>query len=121
MKDLKLTIRISKPAKDVFDFTLNPRNTPKWIDSIVEEETNEWPAKRGTIYRNRSADGDWREFELTTFEPHKMFVLSKEDGYHVRYTFTSVDEHMTELEYYEWMDDGELTDAFTMQALEKLK
>ena len=87
MKDLKLAITIIKSAKDIFDFTLNPNNTPKWIDFIDEEETNEWPAKLGTIYRNRvGKDAKWSEFELTEYEPDKAFTMSSKDsGYHVRY------------------------------------
>jgi len=53
MKDLKLTIQIDKPAKDIFEFILNPQNTPKWIDFITVDETSEWPPKLGTPYRNR--------------------------------------------------------------------
>ena len=121
MKDLTLTIKIHKPAQEIFDFALNPENTPKWVDSIVSETTNEWPPKIGTIYRNQDPGGTWREFNLTEFASGKRFTLSKKDGYNVRYTFTPVSDRETELEYYEWMDDGELDDVLTIETLEKLK
>ncbi len=123
MKDLKLSIEINKPAKDIFEFALNPKNTPKWIDFIAVEETNEWPAKQGTIYRNKGKDDiEWSELELTEYDPYKRFTLSKKDGsYSVRYTFTPISEDRTELEYYEWTDKNELSVPFTMEPLEKLK
>jgi uncharacterized protein YndB with AHSA1/START domain len=121
MKDLRLTITIDKPAQDVFAFTIDPRNTPKWIDAITVEESNEWPPKVGTVYRNQSAMGEWREFEMTAFEPGKTFTLSKKDGYHVRYTCKPLTVTSTELEYYEWVETGTLQDILTMETLEKLK
>lgn len=123
MKDLTLKIEINKSAKDIFDFTLNPQNTPKWIDFITVEETNEWPPKLGTIYRNKSGDdAEWSELELSEYDPYKRFTMSKRDGsYNVRYTFTPLAEDRTELEYYEWTDKDELSVPFTMEPLEKLK
>ncbi len=68
----------------MFAFVLDPQNTPRWIDSIEAEETNEWPARLGTVYRNRNGQGEWRECTVTAYEHNKMFVLSRKDGgYHV--------------------------------------
>jgi len=41
MKNKKIVIQINKPIDEVFSFTLNPKNTPLWVDSVVFEETNE--------------------------------------------------------------------------------
>jgi len=121
MKDLKLAIQINKPVKDVFAFVINPKNTSKWINSIVIEQTNEWPPKNGTIYRNQDTSGEWREIEVTAFQQDKMFVMSEKNGFHIRYTCTALDKNTTELEFYLWMDRGELQDILTMEILEKLK
>ena len=121
MKELKLTIEINKPVEEVFAFTINPENTPKWIAFIVGEQTNEWPPKLGTIYRNQNTAGEWREFAVTAFDQDKRFELSAKHGFHVSYLLTPIDEGTTELEYSEWMDDGELEDILTIDILEKFK
>ncbi len=122
MKDKRLTIVINKPVSEVFGFTTNPENTSKWINGIVLEETNETPPKLGTIYRNKGLNGNWNEYKMTAFVKDKMFELSRINGnYHVRYTFTPIDETQCEFEYYEWVDDGELDDTFSQEVLEKLK
>jgi uncharacterized protein YndB with AHSA1/START domain len=122
MKDVRLTVTINLPAQKVFDFTLNPANTPKWIDGIIKEQTNETPTKLGTIYKNQSKDGKWNEYEITAYEPGFMFVMSKKnDNYHVKYTLKPLGDNQCELEYYEWADDGDLAEPFTLDILQKLK
>jgi hypothetical protein len=48
-----LSIFIHAPISAVFDFILDPQNTPRWIPPIQKEWTNEWPPKIGTVYRQK--------------------------------------------------------------------
>lgn len=122
MKDARLAITINRPVKDVFAFTINPENTAKWVSSIITEETNEWPVKLGTIYRNQRRDGEWSEYEMTEFEPNKRFVMSQKNGnFNVGYVFTPVqDGAATSLEYRIWKDEGELPASLTMDTLQDI-
>ena len=45
MKENKLTIFINKPVKEVFEYSLESDNVPKWIDSIKKEIPIERPVK----------------------------------------------------------------------------
>jgi len=118
---MKLKIHIQRPVVDVFAFAINPHNTPKWIQSIAMEETNEWPVKIGSIYRNQKKTGEWAEYTVTAFEENKKFVLTKNHStFHVSYTFRSLSSDLTELEY-ELPDNGELKESFIQELLTNLK
>ena len=122
MKENKISIIINKPISEVFWFSINPANTNKWSDDIKKEETNEWPVKVGSKYRSTDGSGTWSEYTLVKFEENQIFELASEDGeYHVRYTYTSITENSTELEYFEWVDNTELSSPYSKNALEKLK
>ncbi len=122
MRENKLIIKIDKAPSEVFNFTLNPKNTPLWVESIVHEETNEWPVKVGTIYKNKNPQGEWGEYSVVTLKDNQVFEFLKSDkNYHVRYTFKAMGEGLTELEYYEWVENGEIDGPFSMEPLNKLK
>lgn len=56
MKENRLTIFINKPVKDVFEYSLESSNVPKWINSVKEEIPLERPVRLGTKlkkYRSR--------------------------------------------------------------------
>lgn len=122
MKRNRIVVSINRRAEEVFSFVLDPRNTPLWIDSIVREETNEWPARLGTVYRNQTKQGEWREYTITAYEQDRMFILSQNKGdYHVQYTVRPIGKAETELEYVEWQDVGKVDNPFTPDILHKLK
>ena len=121
MKQNKISIEINCPVKEIFEFTLNPKNTPLWIDSVVCEETNEWPVKLGTKYKNVNGGGQWSEYTVVKFGPKVFEMKQSNSSYHVSYTFEQISDKKTKLTYFEWVDKGELNDPFTLSVLEKLK
>ncbi len=123
VKDNTLSIVIHKPINEVFEFTVNPRNTPKWIDGIEIEQTNEWPPRLGTIYKNRSKSGPWSEYKVSMYIQEKEFELIKTDSstYHVNYTYSISPDGGTKLVYHEWVTNGKIDEPFTQNTLNRLK
>ena len=73
MRDNKIVVVINRPLKDVFLFTITPSNTPIWIPNIEQEETNEWPVKVGSVYKNAGKDGHWSEYLVTDIQDGRLF------------------------------------------------
>ncbi len=122
MKDLRLTVKINRSIAEVFEFTTNPINTAKWIDSVQGEKSDAYPPKIGTTYQNWDESGKINEYKVTQYEPSKVFQLdATHQDYKVRYTYTSVSENETELEYYEWSESDQLHAPFMQEILDKLK
>ena len=122
MRENKLTIFINKPIKEVFDYSLESNNVPKWITSIKEEIPEERPVKLGTQLRNIGINGkEWNKYKMIEFNPPKTFTLKRLNGdYFVKYTCSEKDEG-TEFEYFEWAENGDLDGLMEMSALELLK
>ena len=118
----KITVIINKPIGEVFKFTTNPNNTHLWIPSIVEEIAEEYPPKLNTKYKNRGKESKWDFYKVMEFEENKVFALSDlDENYFVRYTYRKLDDNKTEMEYFEWVKQGELSNPFTKEILLKLK
>lgn len=122
MRNNKLTIHIQKPIAEVFEFTTNPENTPRWIDSITKEESSGTEIEVGTKYTNWSEDGDENTYFVSEYKKDEVFQLDfSGGGYKVRYTYRLISGTETELEYLEWNESGELEDPFKQETMEKLK
>lgn len=122
MKDNKLSVRINKPVHEVYLFTITPPNSIRWIDDVIGEETNEWPVNEGTVYTLQTKEGAFSEVTVTDLKSDEFVEwVSKDHNYHCRYSFKSINKNMTELEYFEWVDTGELIEPFSLEILRKLK
>lgn len=121
MQEITQAIAIHCSVKKAFDFILNPKNTPKWVANIIQEQVNEVPTRLGTIYKNQSHDGGWREFRVTTFEAPLLFEMAEKGSHvYVRYTFTTLDDNQCQLEYSVRAAEGELSEAFNEVNLRKI-
>ncbi len=122
MRENKITAIINRPIEEVFEFTTNPKNTHLWIPSIEEEIADEYPPKIGTQYKNRGKDSNWDFYKVVEFQENKIFTLTDlDENYSVKYTYRKLNDNQTEMEYFEWMKNGELSNPFTEDIIQKLK
>ncbi len=122
MRENKITVIINQPIDKVFEFTTNPQNTHLWIPSISEEIADEYPPKINTRYKNRGKNSDWAEYKVVEIKKNALFVLSDlDDNYFVKYTYRRLDDNKTEMEYFEWMTNGELSKPYVESILSNLE
>ena len=122
MKENKITIIINNSIEKVFAFTTNPKNTQSWIPSIVQETSTEYPPQIGTQYKNRGEKDEWEYYKVVAFVKNKIFTLSDlKNNYFVKYTYKKLSDKTTEMEYFEWVENGELEKPFTREILQQLK
>jgi hypothetical protein len=117
-----LSVEINKPVAEIFNFCLNPENTPLWVDSITYEEIDTPTPVLGTHYKNQSKGGAWNEYEVVEFIPNTLFTFKQVNGlYSVRYDFDELSNGASKLTYTEWVTEGEIENPFDMIPLQKLK
>jgi len=122
MKKNKLIVEINRPIDKVFKFTITPPNSSKWIPGVVKEETNEWPIRIGTVYKLTDKDGKSSEVVVKAIKENVMVEwITRDKNYHCRYTYKPVNEDLSKLEYFEWVDTGDIEEPFTQSTLESLK
>lgn len=117
----RLVIHIKKKPVEVFDYILNAENIIKWLPSIKYETSSDIPYKLGTVVKDYDHNNNLTQFTISEFKRGEIFTFDQtQSKYHVTYKFNSIDEG-TELEYFEWVDEGELEDPFTLEPLELLR
>jgi uncharacterized protein YndB with AHSA1/START domain len=119
MSENSLIITIKKPLTEVFAFCVTPPKVKLWVPGFIDETTNEWPVKVGTIYTEYKNDNTSFNIIVTDYKENEYIEWKTEDGsYHVRYTFTSIDPNTTQLTY---VETGDVDEPFSQEVLEKLK
>jgi len=122
MKENLLSIKIDKNIEDVFNYTINPENTHKWID-FIDKEWIEWDKiEEWTIYKNSN---DWKIniYKVVNIKKNKIFHLKSDTSkYEVIYFYNKISNNETILNYYEFMSDWSILEwAFKQETLLKLK
>jgi len=121
-----LVVEIKRPVNEVFEFTVSPNNTPKWIKSVLVEETSSEIIGVGTIYNQLVNIGSGKQHEVAykvvTYELNKRFELQRiGDNYKCSYIYEAI-EGGTRLTYIEEVGVGQvISDPLEMDTLNLLK
>ncbi len=122
MRENHLSILISRPIADVFSFTVTPPNSTLWIPDIVDEKIDTPSVIEGTVYDLTDKKGLVSKVVVSRIKKNEYVEwVSSDRSYHCRYTYTLINEQTTKLEYYEWDDNKDLAEPFTIKVLEQLK
>jgi uncharacterized protein YndB with AHSA1/START domain len=122
MKENILSIILDLPIETVFEYTTNPDNTHKWLESLKQEKVDKYPIGVGTVYSNTSDGEHWSSYTVTQYEPNKLFEIKENGGtYSVKYTYELLSPNQTKLVYDEWDFDKALVSPLSQDVLEHLK
>lgn len=118
MKANEVRIVINRPQKEVFEFTLEPKNTPLWVHDAIEMQTDTMQINIGTKYSN-----EFITREVTDYDRDKFLELHDVEGtYSCSYSFRKIDEDTTELVFFESHDNAsELEFPIEEKYFQKLK
>lgn len=114
----EIRVRINLPREKVFEYTLEPKNTPEWVIDAVEMETDTAQIGIATRYSN-----EYICREVSDYEKNVFIELTDLDGnYSCSYSFRKVDEETTELTFFESHSDGsDLEYPLDKKSFERLK
>ena len=97
-----IPVTINASVATVFEFSVNPDNTPSWVPTIEKETINTVVPELGTLYTN-----EYGTLKVTAFKENELFEISDITGeFVVRYEYKSVSPEVSTLVYSEWMVDG---------------
>lgn len=121
MKENVLQIEIRKPVEVAFAFAVTPPNSKRWIPGVIDEKTNEWPVKKGTIYTLIHNDGRSSTVVVRDVEVDSFIEWTIKDHYFCRYEFEVLGSDLCQLTYREYVTRGEIEHPFDRQTLQALK
>jgi len=102
MKTNEIRIEIVAPCQNVFEYTIEPKNTKHWVEGSIEMKTDTDQINVGTKYSNEFITRD-----VSDYERDKFIELTDLDGnYSCSYSFRKIDEDTTELVFFESHADG---------------
>lgn len=106
MAEFELTRTIRRPVADVFAFTSDSRNAPRWQSGIVSLEVlPDAPAQRGTVVmERRRVQGHEIDlsYKVVDFDPPRLIGLEATGGsvgYSARQEFTETEHGATRLRF----------------------
>ncbi len=126
MQTNTLSVEIFKPVGVVFEATVNPQNTAKWVPFILEEVASEYPPKIGTVYSQRVKEADAGESRssivLIGLIPNQFLGFHSTNGKYACYYYYNQTPAGTLLTYSEDAGEGEtLVAPFTAEIMQTLK
>jgi len=114
----EIRVTINRSQQEVFEYTVEPKNTKHWVKDSIEMKTDTDQINIGTKYSN-----EFITREVTDYERNKFIELTDIDGiYSCSYSFRKIDENSTELTFFESNSGAsELEYPLEQRYFEKLK